>query len=159
MNAAPNMRVQRTRSSPSEPVTRRRFHGEVLVWTLVASLTFNCVSTPASTPPANDKGLDCNSELHGRYPVKRSWLEKQVTVAEAEAKIMQDVPGLKAQDNPLLPDWTRLKNSMQPGDQLWLFTGCPLGCPPPPALSLGGEEGYALIRDCEVVDQVVLMMS
>lgn len=153
---------QLRRSSPSERLTRR-WLGRLSFMAIAVTMILNCASTPSARPPANDNGLGCTSELHGRYPVKRSWLKQQVTVGEAEATVLRDDPGLKPEDNPLLPDWTRLKKSMQPGDQIWLFAGCPLGPPPDPlppgAMFLCGDVGYALIRGCEVVDHVIIGMS
>ena len=123
-------------------------------------LTAIAQSSCSSARPAEMLPLQCSSELHGRYPVKISWLRNQTTVAEAErAHISEGV----AFGPVLNPEWTRLLGLMKPGDQLWEFSGCPLPPPAVPpshnALFTCGDVGYALVRGCEVVAHIVYQMS
>jgi hypothetical protein len=82
-------------------------------------------------------------------PIPKEWLQKIITVAEAEAAY----PGITDDRAQRFPDaakpfgfengeWEALKAQMLPGDELWTFAS--------PAESwqhLAGRSGIALVRD------------
>jgi hypothetical protein len=80
--------------------------------------------------------------------IPKSWLDKKITIAEAEA----EHPGIKDERVQRFPDaakpfgfkngqWEAIKAAMQPGDELWTFAS--------PAKSwedLAGRAGIAVVR-------------
>ena len=81
-------------------------------------------------------------------------LQRQVTVAEVEREHLID--GLPF--GSLNSDWIRLRGAIAAGDQLWLFAGCPLPQVAEPSGTCGSV-GYALIRGCQVVDCIVVIVA
>jgi len=155
--------MQRTRSSPSarhSPLMRCPLGAATFIpWFLASVLIAGCSSIDRSSAKL---GLQCDAELFGsNYPIKRSWLRQQVTLQEADALIRSlSEPG---QQNPLLEEWLSLTKTLQAGDQVWMFSGCPLPPPaeppPPDAMILCGDVGYVLIRGCRVLGKVVYQES
>jgi hypothetical protein len=77
-----------------------------------------------------------------------TWLEKKISVAEAEATY----PGVKDDSAARFPDaakpfgfrhqqWEELKAAMMPGDDIWTFAS-----PPKSWEDLSGRAGVALVR-------------
>jgi hypothetical protein len=87
----------------------------------------------------------------------KDWLQKRLTVAEAEA-------AYAVRDSRLGPDpvpfgfqnneWRALVAAMQDGDELWEFTS-----PPESWQGLHGRAGVALVRRGEVVRTIVTTMN
>jgi hypothetical protein len=87
----------------------------------------------------------------------KDWLQKRLTVAEAEAAYM-------VRDARLGPDpvpfgfqndkWRALLADMQGGDEIWEFTS-----PPESWRNLAGRAGIALVRHGEVVRSIVTTMN
>ena len=98
--------------------------------------------------PAMAEAADSASGV-AASPIPKEWLQKSITVAEAEAAY----PGITDDRVQRFPDaakpfgfengeWEALKAQMQPGDELWTFAS--------PAESwqhLAGRSGIALVRD------------
>jgi hypothetical protein len=87
----------------------------------------------------------------------KDWLQKRLTVAEAEASYMvkDDRLGPAAVPFGFQNDkWRALRAEMQEGDELWEFTS-----PPESWANLGGRAGIALVRDGEVVRTLVTRMN
>lgn len=94
-------------------------------------------------------------------PIPKAWLDKKVSVAEAEAAH----PGISDDRVERFPDaakpfgfqskaWEALKAAMQPGDELWTFAS--------PAKSwedLAGRAGIALVRDGNPIKVLVTMLN
>ena len=132
------------------PLMRERPNMPLTLLTAAALAVFvGCSSRQGAFSP-----LQCPGELHGDYPVLRRMLNRQVTVAEAERAQMVDGVPFGAMNS----NWVHLRTSIAPGDQLWLFASCPLGAE---AAKSGtcGMLGYALVRGCQVVDCVVVIIA
>jgi hypothetical protein len=82
-------------------------------------------------------------------PIPKEWLQKSITVAEAEAAY----PGIKDDRVQRFPEaakpfgfenreWEALKAQMQPGDELWTFSS-----PADSWQHLAGRAGIALVRN------------
>ena len=86
--------------------------------------------------------------------IEPNWLLRRVTVDEAEREHMVNrVPfGFQNQQ------WKELRSAMRPGDELWLYSRR-YPPPPPSAIVVGGEVGYVLIRDCNIIDSIVVLVS
>ena len=79
----------------------------------------------------------------------RDWLQRRVTVADAEAAHMHAVPRCGADPVPfgyLHRDWVRLLSRMREGDELWEYDS-----PPETWGYLCGRAGYAVVRQGKVV--------
>ena len=166
VEVAPNKRVQRTRSSawpPHSPLTRYSLGAARVAAAIAAVALLACGSTGSKMA---HPGLDCDGELvsPGNYPIKLSWLERQVTFEQAEALLASlgssPEPG---RENPWLEEWAKLQKTRQPGDQVWIYSGCPLpplATPPPPdGIPTCGDVGYVIIRGCQVIGKVVYQES
>lgn len=87
----------------------------------------------------------------------KDWLDKQVTVAEAEAENMVQSDRLGPDPVPFGFDndkWRKLLNQMQDGDELWEFVSSRESWK-----ALAGRAGIALVRNGEVVTSIVTMMN
>jgi hypothetical protein len=84
------------------------------------------------------------------HVVPTEWLKEQVTVADAEAANFQGGKPFGFQHLK----WERLKGKMAPGDELWFFTS-----PPHTWVHLMGREGYAVVRQGEVIDSLITSQS
>jgi hypothetical protein len=90
-----------------------------------------------------------------------SWLQKKVTIAEAEA----EHPGITDERKSRFPEaakpfgfahqkWEELKAAMLPGDELWTFSS-----PPKSWEDLAGRAGIALVRKGIPVRTIVTVMN
>jgi hypothetical protein len=82
-------------------------------------------------------------------PIPKEWLQKRISVAEAEAAF----PGITDDRVAQYPEaakpfgfesreWEALKTQMRPGDELWTYAS-----PADSWLHLAGRAGIALVRD------------
>ncbi len=94
-------------------------------------------------------------------PIPKEWLQKQITIAEAEAAY----PGITDDRVKNFPDaakpfgfrhaeWEALKTHMQPGDQLWTFIS-----PPKSWEDLAGRSGIALVRNGVPLEVIIGAMN
>jgi hypothetical protein len=90
-----------------------------------------------------------------------TWLEKKISVAEAEATY----PGVKDDRAARFPDaakpfgfrhqqWEELKAAMMPGDEIWTFAS-----PPKSWEDLAGRAGVALVRGGAPIRILVTAMN
>jgi hypothetical protein len=87
----------------------------------------------------------------------RDWLQKRLTVAEAEAAHMVRNDWLGPDPVPfgfVNGKWRALLAEMQDGDELWAFSSSQESW-----ARLGGRSGIALVRHGEVVRAVVTKMN
>jgi hypothetical protein len=87
----------------------------------------------------------------------KEWLQKRLTVAEAEAAHMVRNDWLGPDPVPfgfVNYKWRALLAEMQDGDELWEFSSSPEIW-----AHLGGRAGIALIRHGEVVRSIVTTMN
>jgi hypothetical protein len=93
--------------------------------------------------------------------IPKEWLQKQITVAEAEALH----PGIRDERVRRVPEaakpfgfmnqqWEALKAEMKPGDEIWSFSS-----PAQTWEDLAGRAGVVLIRDGKVVKMLVTAMN
>ena len=94
-------------------------------------------------------------------PIPKEWLQKKVSVAEAEA----DNPGINDERLKRAPEagrpfgfshdeWEALKAQMQPDDELWTFVS-----PLDSWRSLAGRAGIALLRNGKPIAVLVTVMN
>lgn len=76
-----------------------------------------------------------------RVRVTKDWLQRMITIVDAETNF----PG---------KEWQELVSGMRPGDELWEYRS-----PPDSWDALAGCAGYALVRDGEVIDDIVTVMN
>jgi hypothetical protein len=106
-------------------------------------------------------GLGAAHAADDAPPIPKSWLDKKVTIAEAEAahpgvndERVQSMPEIAKPFGFLNGKWEALKAEMQPGDELWTFSS--------PAQSwqdLAGSAGVALVRDGNPIKVLVTMRN
>ncbi len=78
------------------------------------------------------------------------WLSEKVTVRQSEAANMSGGKAFGYQHRK----WERLKQDMQPGDELWEF------CSPEDTwVHLKGRQGYAVVRNGEIVTTLITSMN
>ena len=94
--------------------------------------------------------------------IPKSWLDKKVTIAEAEA----EHPGIRDERVQRFPDaakpfgfksgqWEAIKAAtMQPGDELWTFAS-----PAESWQNLAGRAGVAVVRDGNPVMVLTTMLN
>ena len=80
----------------------------------------------------------------------RSWLDKKLTIPEAEAGHQYN--GLAF--GHMNAQWELLKSEMIEGDELWSFNS-----PADSWRHLAGRSGIALVRNGEVIQALLTMMS
>ena len=86
--------------------------------------------------------------------VPRNWLLSIVSVEEIDAwQAALPKPGLQQLD-PVQTEWQMLKAKMLPGDEIWYFSSDPESW-----RHLAGREGYALVRDGDVIDAITTGMT
>ena len=94
--------------------------------------------------------------------MRKEWLTKKTTVAEAEAEDLALMKSFLESEGEALPAnfkpfdhpvgrWDALVAGMQPGDELWWFES-PWGL-------LSGCKGLAVVRQGEIVDFFVTVQS
>lgn len=91
--------------------------------------------------------------------VVQGWLRKKTSVEEVEAEwAKEQARGLRAEVRRPLgfinAQWETFKAQMQPGDELWTFRSDDGSWK-----MLAGREGYALVRNGEVIDEIVTVLS
>jgi hypothetical protein len=89
--------------------------------------------------------------------MRKDWLTKKITVADAEAANMHMPSRHAASPVPFgfrNQRWRALVAKMEEGDELWTF------CSPLESWThLAGSAGIALVRRGEVVDSIVTLMN
>jgi hypothetical protein len=97
--------------------------------------------------------------------MRKEWLTKRTTVAEAEAEDLAFMKCLYESEGEVLPanfkpfehppgKWDKLVANMQPGDELWWFMNSAEAW-----AGLCGCKGLAVVRQGEMVDYFVTMRS
>jgi hypothetical protein len=94
--------------------------------------------------------LDLAGEEEEVTTMNKEWLTTKTTVAELEAKHMHKGKPFGYQN----AKWEALKAKIVNGDELWEFSS-----PPESWRSLAGRAGVALVRDGEVIDSIVTILS
>ena len=87
----------------------------------------------------------------------KDWLERKVTIEEAEARNMVRDSRLGTQGVPFgftNQQWKALVARMVEGDELWEFNS-----PADTWQNLCGRAGIALVRNGEVIDAIITMMN
>jgi hypothetical protein len=83
-----------------------------------------------------------------------TWLGNAITVEEAEGKHMVEMSGNDVPFGYQNMAWKRLLGQMKKGDSLYEFRS-----PDDSWEMLAGREGVALVRDGEVIDDIVTLMN
>ena len=123
-----------------------------LILTLLCAISLSC---------AGMASLDLAHAADDMPLIPKSWLDKKVTIAEAEA----EHPGIRDERVQRFPDaakpfgfkngqWEAIKAAMQPGDELWTFAS--------PAKSwedLAGRAGIAVVRDGNPIMVLTAMLN
>jgi hypothetical protein len=90
-------------------------------------------------------------------PIELSWLQKQVTIGEAEFEHMVHTERLGPDPVPfgfINAKWRELLSLMEEGDELWTFFSSGESWN-----SLAGREGIALLRRGQVIETLVVTTS
>jgi hypothetical protein len=82
--------------------------------------------------------------------IPTEWLSEKVSIAQAEAENMSDGRPF----GYLHLKWERLKAHMARGDELWEFRS-----PPNTWIHLMGREGYAVVRNGQIVESLITTME
>ena len=89
-----------------------------------------------------------------KIDVPGDWLKAQVSVEEIDAW-QAEIGKLRKRPRDLVPtEWEALKAKMLPGDEIWFFASDAESW-----RQLAGREGYALVRDGDVIDTFVTGMN
>lgn len=109
--------------------------GERVAITLFLALALAC--SGSRKPPE----LGCTKAELASWRIPADWLVEQVTAEAAEADNLRDgIPfGL------IQKEWKALLARRKPSDELWFYD----------SKENTGMAGYALIRDCGIVDNVI----
>ena len=86
-----------------------------------------------------------------------SWMQKRITVEEAEAANLVTDERLGPDPVPfgfINDDWKKLLSLMREGDELWEFDS-----PPETWEKLAGRRGIALVRECRVLYTIITLMN
>ena len=89
--------------------------------------------------------------------MKKEWLEKEITISEAEAENMVSDPRLGPSPVPFGFDnkeWRALLAKMQAADELWTFSSSDESWE-----HLCGRAGISLVRNGEIIDSVVTLVN
>ena len=89
-----------------------------------------------------------------RAGVPVEWLKSPVAVEEIDAWQVERATLTGRPLTELAADWTALKARMLPGDEVWYFESGPESW-----RQLAGREGYALVRDGDVIEALVTGMN
>jgi hypothetical protein len=126
-----------------------------LILTLLCAISLSCAGM------AGMASLDLARAVDDMPLIPKAWLDKKITIAEAEA----EHPGIRDERAQRFPDaakpfgfksgqWEAIKAAMQPGDELWTFAS--------PAKSwedLAGRAGIAVVRDGNPVMVLTTMLN
>ena len=95
-------------------------------------------------------GATSGTPAYAEDVVPKAWLDRQITVEQAEAQHMiAGIPfGAEA------GEWIKLKNSLGAGDSLWTYCSSYESFK-----ALAGRCGIAVVHDGKVVRQLVTMMN
>jgi hypothetical protein len=89
--------------------------------------------------------------------MEKEWLQKKITVAEAEAEHLVSDPRLGPVPVPFgfqNERWRAFLAKMQAGDELWTFSSSDESWQ-----HLCGRAGISLVRNGEIVDSIVTLMN
>ena len=89
--------------------------------------------------------------------MKNEWLEKKITISEAEAENMVSDPRFGPSPVPFGFDnkeWRALVAKMQAADELWTFSSSNESWE-----HLCGRAGISLVRNGEIIDSIVTLMN
>ena len=86
--------------------------------------------------------------------VPRDWLRSPVGFGEIEAWLADRARTIGPAGDNIASDWQGLKAQMLPGDEIWYFSSGPESW-----RQLAGREGYALVRDGDVIDSLITGMN
>jgi len=107
-------------------------------------------------------------ELKGKYEMKKiiqkdsckepeshiSWLQNKISIQDAEAKNMADIDGCDIPFGYVYNQWKTLLSKMRDGDELHEF------CSSDESWDfLAGREGIALVRNGEIITDIVTKMN
>ncbi len=84
----------------------------------------------------------------------QSWLQSEITKEEAEAGHMVEIEGRKVPFGHMSLVWSRLLDKMQDGDKLYEFRSSDHSWE-----HLAGRQGIALVRDGEIVADIITVMN
>ena len=84
----------------------------------------------------------------------QSWLQDQITKEEAEAENMVEIDGQKVPFGYTNFTWLKLMAKMQDGDKLYAFRSSDDSWE-----YLAGRQGIALVRDGEILADIVTLMN
>jgi hypothetical protein len=126
-----------------------------LILTLLCAISLSCAGMVGMA------SLDLAHAADDMPLIPKAWLDKKITIAEAEA----EHPGINDERVQRFPDaakpfgfksgqWEAIKAAMQPGDELWTFAS--------PAKSwedLAGRAGIAVVRDGNPVMVLTTMLN
>jgi len=84
----------------------------------------------------------------------QSWLQDQMTIEEAEAENMVEIDGQKVPFGHTNLIWLKLMAKMQDGDKLYEFRSSDDSWE-----YLAGRQGIALVRDGEIIADIVTLMN
>jgi hypothetical protein len=85
-----------------------------------------------------------------RQSMDKQWLDQKLTITEIEAAHTGDGKPF----GRLNPEWEQMKAHMIDGDELWSFKS-----PPDTWRHLAGRAGIALVRDGEIIRNLVTLMN
>jgi hypothetical protein len=123
-----------------------------LVLTLLCAISLSCAGVAS---------LDLARAADDMPLIPKAWLDKKITIAEAEA----EHPGIKDERVQRFPDaakpfgfkngqWEAIKAAMQPGDELWTFASLAKSWE-----DLAGRAGIAVVRDGNPVMVLTTMLN
>jgi hypothetical protein len=94
-------------------------------------------------------------------PILSEWLDKRISIAEAEAANVRAADSRSEKFPDLLKPfgmqnstWQKLKDQMQPDDELWTFFS-----PAETWRNLRGMAGVVLVRDGKTVEFILTMVN
>lgn len=118
-----------------------------IVAVLITSLAVGTAIRPVAADPAAQAQVAPPGQS---YVVPKSWLDKEISVAEAEAESSVDGVPFGGQNEA----WRRLKASIQPGDELWTF------CSSWESFQAhAGRCGIAVLRNGDAVSVLITVMN
>jgi hypothetical protein len=132
----------------------------IVAWPIIAIMFLHKKLSKTVRPSSNAASFQ-----EERVKIPRDWLIKKITISEAEAehrgeRLLQfpnaGKPGFHGGkpfgfQNDL---WESLKAKMKPGDELWTF------CSPGGSWrNLAGRSGIVLLRDGEVIADIITVMN
>jgi hypothetical protein len=122
---------------------------------LLCAISLSCAGMAGVAP------LDLARAADDMPLIPKAWLDKKVTIAEAEA----GHPGISDERVQRFPDaakpfgfksgqWEAIKAAMQPGDELWTFAS-----PAESWENLAGRAGITVVRDGNPIMVLTTMLN